>query len=40
MSGTFKKGEEREQSAERQIGERERSSEQKSKKLVEREAAF
>jgi hypothetical protein len=38
VSGTFEKGEER--SAERAIGERERNGERKSKKLVERGAAF
>jgi hypothetical protein len=35
VSGTFEKGEEWERSAERAIGERERSGEWKSKKLVE-----
>jgi hypothetical protein len=40
VSGTSEKREERERSAEREIGERERSGERKSKKLVERGAAF
>jgi hypothetical protein len=40
VSGPFERGEERERSAERAIGERERSGERKSKKLVERGAAF
>jgi hypothetical protein len=40
VSGTFEKGEERERSAERAIGERERSGERKSQKMVERGAAF
>jgi hypothetical protein len=40
VSGTFEKREERERSAERAIGERERSGERKSKKLVERGATF
>jgi 4-diphosphocytidyl-2C-methyl-D-erythritol kinase len=40
VSVTFEKGEEQERSAEREIGEWERSGERKSKTLVERGAAF